>query len=265
MTASEIPHFVPLPDVPAYTDEVEFGALGLPIGFDDERLLINLPAINRVRTIAALGGVSVYKVNGDSETLDFSIGSINGDGTATMTGVRKTSHQPLSRGRLALPRDPSCAVVWNPDVHVHINSAEADAKIIDSKSPRGALDPKLQAQVLNDAIKKGLNQANHQVNMSSRSWRFGYTVYALPNAMLDILGFNPEVTLPATIVAAHAIRLFGLKKIVEMHNRSEGHDQLDVLDQFKKSRHSLIPGVPIERYVGAAAVLKTHKLVKARS
>lgn len=50
---------VPLPEVPEYTEDLVFGHLGLPQGFDESRLLVNIAAFNSVRKAGGLGSISI--------------------------------------------------------------------------------------------------------------------------------------------------------------------------------------------------------------
>lgn len=64
---------VPLPDVPEYTDDIIFGNLGLPSGFDQERLLVNIRGMQRVRAAALMGSISIVSERGEAQAAGGSV------------------------------------------------------------------------------------------------------------------------------------------------------------------------------------------------
>ena len=53
---SENRRAVPLPNVSNHTEAIVIEGLGLPSGFDDERLLVNVAVLERFRKAAGIGG-----------------------------------------------------------------------------------------------------------------------------------------------------------------------------------------------------------------
>ncbi len=123
MSDVKIPRAIPLPEVGEYTDDVIFGNLGLPVGFDDERLLVNLRGINRIRAIAGLGTVSIVGERGDISTYDYDVTGSN-DGAATLGAVSKQPKVKSSNGSVEFRFGSS--LYGDADTTVAVNNSEIE-------------------------------------------------------------------------------------------------------------------------------------------
>ncbi len=137
-----LPTNVPLPEVNQYADELTIGNLGLPVGFDDERLLVNLRAFHRVRAVAGLGDISIVGTSGDVGGYDYQIGSTDESGTASLGAVSKRHNKPLSSANISWPLGTSS--FGKPDVTVEVNNSETQEQVKDVAGSEGLFDAKVE-------------------------------------------------------------------------------------------------------------------------
>lgn len=266
---AEVPKFVPLPDVPEYTDEVVFGALGLPVGFDEERLQVNLRAFNRVKSIAGLGRISISRTSGAAEQHDMNIGSLDSSGAATVGLSRKRTQEPLGSGNITWPT--TLPEFGSANTKIKLDGAEADSRITESKSRKGAMDPNLQAKLLNGGIKTGLYEASMHANFNKSKAKRSFLYYGGMNSLILLGGTDVDHIVhaePMVIALGPIIMNLVIARYTIMNNivkKDSGLPELKVRDVLKAYRQSIFVGCAPDRYLGAAAVTATSRFVKARA
>ena len=153
--SDRLPARVPLPEVPQYTEDVVFGGIGLPVGFDQERLLVNLRALDRFRKVAGLNTISVVASQEDGEAVDPGIDAVDSQGTATISWAAKRTKKPLATSSVQYSV-PNSEVYGRPEGVVRINNAELEKRIEakPQRYPKGVFDAKARGKFLNLALKE---------------------------------------------------------------------------------------------------------------
>ena len=117
---SELPTHVPLPEVENYTDHVVFGNMNLPVGFDEERLLVNLRAFRRVQRVAGLGQMVTQ--------VEMSSGKrVSASGKVEFPTFRHDFDLPATELCLRLPQAPRPAVTLNKGLKLALREASVTA------------------------------------------------------------------------------------------------------------------------------------------
>lgn len=257
---------VPLPEVPEHTDDLVFENLDLPVGFDEERLLVNLSAINRVRRIAGLGRVSIVGTDGKAEKEDFQITGISSSGAATAS-ASKRDKSPLSQSSV---RFPNGATFFNSaDTTITINNTEVEAQIHEGSSEGNRLfDPNARAKLLDRGITRGLVRASLDANFDTEKFRISGRYYGLFGGLglitgADMLKLMPTITVlgPLMFNAAQANNAI-TDSITK--NVQKGDVKKHILEFLKSSRQSVFVGVAPDRFIAAAGLAKASRLIKAR-
>lgn len=159
-------NFVPLPEVSKHTDSLRIASLGLPVGFDEERLAFNVTAFEKVMKWGDLRSYTVCAEEGERRSIDVGIDGANSDGTTNAIGKAAISKVKLQN--TSLKEEGISDDVWVSDVFyeraeavVRINSSEKEQRILDKSNrwPRGPLEPKAQAYFIDRAARQGLRTA----------------------------------------------------------------------------------------------------------
>ena len=214
----KIPRTVPLPYVADYTDDIVLGNLGLPVGFDDERLLVNLRGINHIRRLAGLGKTSIVGERGDTTSYDYDITSFDTSGTATFGAKSKINRVNLVSEGVKFPT--ASTLYGKPEVTIKLNSAEIDERIRLHHGTNGLFEAKPRAKLLNSAVQNGLASAAIDANLDWKKITNSATIYGyfmvmglfdhdfertmLGGAVFAPVGFN-------AVILQESILLFGLK------------------------------------------------------
>ena len=180
--------FVPLPDVDPERDGIAFGSLGFPIGFDEERLLVNVGRVQTVTKIGGVGRVSVVGVTGEETTFAHNVSGVNSDGSASVgLGVFKNKQPVVNGVRIGeMPEQDNQYV--KPDVVVEVNTAERD-RILSEKYKHGQLNPRGQAELLSRTMADGLatgvklRQLNAMTGVEKIVSRFMFPFYTVGDVM----------------------------------------------------------------------------------
>src|SRR5689334_4379203 len=91
--------FVPLPMVNEVSDRISIENLNLPVGFDDERLGVDITRISKFATWAGLGEVSILGYSGRASEIIIGA-SANGTDTAVASHAT-TLERDLASGEVA--------------------------------------------------------------------------------------------------------------------------------------------------------------------
>ncbi len=247
--------YVTLPEVNEYTDMVNISSLGLPVGFDQERLSFNIVAMEKSMKWGGLGHLAIRSDEGVRRNVDIDVNGTNDDGTASAVGRVATSSVKLQEVKLPGTGD-GIRGAWAPhyygreDALIKINATEKEQRIIDNekKWPKGPFDPNAQAHFINKAIEEGLKSA--ALKKHTRS----ILVYSS-------LGFAAGASFGALIAGG-----FNALSIVEsLVNLNMVHTVAVSCTQDLSPRErqwSLFWGVPFDRQL-MARVHANRKLVKA--
>ncbi|HVX23875.1 MAG TPA: hypothetical protein VG992_00835 [Candidatus Saccharimonadales bacterium] len=262
-TDSKLPRLVSLPEVSEYTDNVVFGNLGLPVGFDDERLQVNLRAFRRVQRVAGLATVSVVSAAGERDQFDFNISGVDADGAATMRGAAKRHKQPLSTGNTQFPADTT--MFDNPDVIIKVNTGEVEARTQTSeKYKKGLLDPKAQARFLDKAVRRGLTEASWHANVDKFKIGYGLRTYGMFAGLALLGGSDIERTVPFVLGAAPVLTNLGV--VIAIHERyMRGTQTEGGLETWRRFRQTFFAGCAFDRFLGGAGLATNSKFIKSRS
>lgn len=266
---SRLPSSVPLPEVGNYTDEIVFGNLGLPVGFDQEQLLVNLRGIKRICTVGILGHVSILSGGGEAGELETQITGWDDSGTATLSGL-KVKRKEVTTSTNSYWHHPDA---WGPDVTIHTNSNEMQARIKDedARYERGLSDPKAWAKQLNEAVRNGLDQAAYDVTFKLMAGTdeipksgialsfYGVTVAIAMLSAGNLGGFKDGILVSEGLLQGmNYLMLLGAEVSYLKHKPSRPHRP------FVEGPHSVCPIVPVDRYLLTNGLVNFSRLIKAR-
>ena len=255
MLMRSVPADVPLPDVPRHTDDVIFGALDIPVGFDQDRVLINLRAFQRIRAVAGLGTISISAGKPEAEQFDADIDGIDVQGTASLRGIGRRQRNPLSSSRLQFPI-PTFTVYGQPDVSILVNNSEIESRVDESeKYPRGMADEKARSIYLNSAVIKGLSTAIRRANIDKDKGMASAFYLAIT---AGLVAFHP---------APEVASIYGVGSnttCAYLNTYRSIFDNEDSATVFKNYRHSFFAGCTFDRYALSRGILACSTLIKAR-
>lgn len=255
------PEYTPLPQIEPERDGVMFDKLALPVGFDQERLLINTASVRKVARLAGLGGIMVIGSKGQKSEDEFGISGIGADGSAFMNIVRRRQKSTYVNGVKVL--NAFEMAVWTdedmlPNEHSYrpalilANISERDEILrTDNRYKRGLLDPNGHANFLDTAISKGLHEAAKQryVQKSGPGRVFTYGAIGL-NAAVSIETQTPTSLLTMLGVWGAVDLGFGL------YQKKTSHRPL------KERQNSVLIG--LDRKIGAQTLAQYSIFVQAR-
>lgn len=149
---------MPLPEVNEQSDRIIIGDMGLPVGFDQERLLVHLPRLERIAHLAGMGTLTIAGFRGDTTEYGYSVGGVSEDGVgsaiSSMVTTKAKIHESgaeLDKRALPFPHR------WH-DGSVKINNAEIEDRIKNDgdKWEKGVFDEQARAKYMSDALQRGL-------------------------------------------------------------------------------------------------------------
>jgi hypothetical protein len=247
-----------------YSEDVVFGSLGLPTGFDDERLLVNLRGINRVRSIAGLGIVSVVGERGEITTYDHDITSMSPSGEATLGAKQKEHKVGLVEGNVTFPTGSS--FLGSADTVVKVNTAEIDNRIRTKHGIAALYEAKPRAKLLNESMKDGLNAAVIDANMDMEKFKMFakmYGFFGLMGAMSD----HPMRAVGIGAIAAPVLLNLGILQQAILHSQGKTKEEVsaDMLRFWKEFRKSVSVGIAVDRMALASLAVRSQRLIKAQT
>ena len=262
--SDRLPVKVPLPEVPRYTDEIVFGELMFPVGFDQEQLEVYLRAIQRVRKAAMLGSISVVGIKGDVSSYDYDITGIDSSGAGTFSGKLKKHKQDLSGCNVTYPTPVT--IFDRPKVVIEVNTNESDERIRESgdEYDKGLVDPYARAKFLNKALRTGLRNACIDANIDTKKILSASMYYGIFGSIPPISGH--DVALGEIIIAAMGPLIFNTNLIQKNYEDQILHDSSESLkDVLARSRQSLFYGMSLDRAAVGYALAMTSSFIKVRS
>lgn len=227
MSNHDLPRgFVALPEAVKLTDTVSIDSLGLPVGFDEERLGVNVRGLDGVRRLISADVLRITCESSTSLTPIFS-GSVHEDGSLAASSTASAEKRASSSGGVA----------------AKTASVKMDSATFDEQYPdlvRQVRSPSARATLLNKAIRPGLSEAAlKSLEINSLFWA-GYTasVLAVANAAAFSDGFTPG-DVPFMV---------GINPFLWMLYARESGKKL-----------SLLPFWPVDRYAIASGKIATTK------
>lgn len=166
--------YVALPNIVPERDGIVFEAMNLPVGLDEERIVVNTKAIRRIARIAGLGGITV--VGGEGKTSDYSadVTGISNDGSATLrstifkkqssfvNGVKVNSWHEDETWASYNDAPQSDYFRYGP-VLISANTNERDERLRDTNKYKfGLYDTKGHANFIDKTLSAGLSEATSQ-------------------------------------------------------------------------------------------------------
>lgn len=88
--------FKPLSHIEPEQDGVAFSKLHLPVGLDEERILINVGTIKKIARIAGFGLVELSGYNGEHGSFSVMASGVNTDGSVSLSAARKKQKAPYT-------------------------------------------------------------------------------------------------------------------------------------------------------------------------
>jgi hypothetical protein len=288
---------VPLPDVASVTDTIIIRDLGLPHGFDDERLLINVRALEGFRKAAAIGEITIAS-SYSNEEYNLNVDGAHGDGTTTAraSGVGRQSE---TSSTVVIDRFGGDIQADRSGSHSEKMGEIVSAGLMNNLSPVSvAVRPDLRtrddylrkrygseirnaqghANFLNKSIKSGLHEANRKVNFSPGGLEGAVRAHLLMGTVAlyagAIVSFLPVISFDSSLIEGSVLSTFALRPLF-MVGLSKYIGQKDDMNQDEKdffqhvlkhdARTSFIMGASIDRYALGLGRLSGRRLVKARA
>jgi len=182
MSRLELPNgYIPLPLITNHTNQVRIDSLGLPVGFDETQLGVNLKGFDSVRRLIGADVLRITCQVGPEAQLAIH-GDINTDGSLASSAVASAQKTPASSAK----------------VEKKIATVELDSSAIGEKHPelnRAIRSASTRAIVLNKVIKSGLSQAAYRSLELDDAFGAIYTTMLLAvgsGAAMADGGFTPK-------------------------------------------------------------------------
>ncbi len=167
-------NFVPLPYLDLEEHGIEFTDLAFPVGFDEERLSVNIDAVRRTTRMAGLGLVAVHGASGPKSDFTPSVSGIDSQGTASLgVGLMQQKEKEVNGVRVLSRREQEVWAAYStlnlpesfryaPTI-IRANVSERDERLrTNTKLKRGLMDPNGHSKFLNTVVSDGLLEATKQ-------------------------------------------------------------------------------------------------------
>lgn len=240
MKVELLPRSVPLPEVEDYTDRIEFRNLGLPLGFDDEKMLVNLRAFQLVQIFSGLGSISIDGSTNNIESEAPEVASISSDGTASAAARVGLSYKALGRGTIQFPSGNS--YIGDADATVTLDTQEIDRRLSSIKNGAYLLSPKKRAKYFNSGVSSGLTDVNFHANIDRQK------------SMTSIL--SNGVAIPSALMAEDISLYF----FMTMFNSAA--QMAAFRDVIKDYRISFFPGYSLDRHFISQSIIFASKFMR---
>jgi hypothetical protein len=256
----KLPRRVALPEVSRYTEDIVFGGLDFPLGFDQSSLIVSLRSFDRIRKVAGLGTINVFAANSEAEPFDTGVTGVDAQGAATMGMAGKRRKKPVASSSLDFSHSEmgGRVLLGKPDAIIKVDNTEVEKQIEENgRYKKGVFDPKARAVFLNKAVTKGLSEANFSASFSVPKLALSGINYSIALAMLAP-DQPPEVILANGLLAQMLVSgLYGF-----VHSMERGGKPIDYI---KQGRFSLFYGLTPDRYLAGNGLIAASKLIRARS
>jgi hypothetical protein len=155
---------VPLPEVNECSERIILGDMGLPVGFDQERLLVQLPRLERIAQLAGMGTLTIAGFRGDTTEYSYGVGGMSGDGVGAAVSSMVTSKAKMHESSASQDNSEVPPYLHWHDGSVKINNVEIEERIKgdDEKWSKGVFDERARAKYMSSALQRGLMVATHE-------------------------------------------------------------------------------------------------------
>lgn len=256
---SKRPNFVALSEVNEHSERIIIGDMGLPVGFDQERLLVQLPRLERIASLACMSTLTLAGFRGDTSEYSYGIGGMSSDGVASAVSSKIISRAGLSdsdvdRQGEDIPR----GFRWS-DASIKINNAEIEERIRSDgdKWDKNVFDEIARAKYMSDALQRGLIKSIHTSIFPEEPFVQTVTKSAALKA-LDVAWY--DLWLPGNAQAAFVVStvISTLSPMLAaMFYRSIGRE-------LPPAQWSLSDKIHYDRYVAAQGLNAVSRLVRSR-
>lgn len=250
--------FVPIHEVNEHSDIITIGELGLPVGMDTDRLLLNVSGLERIATLGQIGELTIRSYRGDKTEYSLGIGGISSDGSASASRAVTINKAELSKTEGSIDKEYPPGFRWVKS-EVAINNAEIEEQIKNDgdKWDLGVYDPIARAKYMNKALKNGLKEATFDATYPD-----GIFPPLLSNLMwcgifYPFWKYSYDLSNQATLLILSA---FGAS---ESFINTSFQKYMRGKDNLPNSQLSFVFGSNADRHLASKALLATTKLIKA--
>lgn len=259
MSKARLPKSVALPEIGEHTDEVVFGNLGLPTGLDEDRVLVNLRGIDRIRTFAGLGDMSIVGYQGDTTTYEYEATGLSNDGTAVQGAKAKKRPADLSEVDIQFPFTDS--QYGRPGVGLRLNSAEIKARIRENHGIPGVYDGSIYVRGLDRSLREALITASIKANLDMNKAEMALRYYGFTTIIGTLANANPvQGIINGFIFAPFMMNGLQISRDLQRVAFDEAGDDLK---HWKLFRQSIFAGLSIDRVALSGIAIQSRKLIKA--
>lgn len=174
--------YVPLHQVGEYSEKIVVGELGLPVGFDAERLNLHVGRTERAMHWAGIGQLSLAGYHGETTQYGYSADNIFG-GVGTAVGAKVATKAKTYEADSDAHKAESFHYRWR-HTGIKFNNAEIVQRITtDDKWDKGVFDPTARAHYMDKALKAGIRAdiADNELNIPAAAGELGW--YMLLNTV----------------------------------------------------------------------------------
>ncbi len=186
-----------MPEVSNYTDAVSIGDLGLPVGFELDRVELNVAALVRTARWGNIGHIIIAGFRGETSAISSGMSSVNGGGSAVASPSISISKASLHDSSVDTDHTSTPGYRWKR-AGLQINNAEIEERIKQDgdKWDKGVFDPAARAHYMNKALRRSLWDASKNSVHSDSDLGWATTCYTVWSAF-DVAWGDP---LPIIVV-----------------------------------------------------------------
>lgn len=262
---SKIPGFVPLPEVNKYTEAIHVGELGLPVGFDTERLELHIGRTARLARLGDIEHTSISGFRGGTTDYSFGVGGISNDGIGTAVRNIAVAKTKLTEVDIESSKGPLNYRWGHAEVRVNNAEIEERLKAQTDKWELGVFDPKGRAKLMDKAIRHGLCDAAYEVILESNPPKVltrSLILQGMDTAfVLATIGDQFEYNVKTAAVVGYGMKV-ALRPLnnflIQQYAKTEGRE-------LPARQWSLFQRDHYDRYVAHRALSATTRLVRART
>jgi len=250
-------HYIPVQNVNDFSDTVAFGELGLPVGMDADRLVVNLDRLEQIAKLGQIGHLTVRGFRGNTTDYAYGVSGMSADGIGTATRSIAVTKANIADADTERKDDLPNGYRW-ADATVKINNAEIEERIKNDgdRWDMGLIDPYARAKYMNSALKKGVRTATYDATFPfgapleitgflSIGLGLNYLIFK------GLLGYEHETSLALT--AANTALDSPIKEIWHRFIRQKDLPEI---------QWSVFTSPKLDRYLASRALLETTKLFK---
>ncbi|MCA9350647.1 hypothetical protein KC874_03060 [Candidatus Saccharibacteria bacterium] len=259
--------FKPLSHIEPEQDGVAFSKLHLPVGLDEERILINVGTIKKIARIAGFGLVELSGYNGEHGSFSVMASGVNTDGSVSLSAARKTQKAPYT-GQIIVGSDKeetssledyptrSSQDYFNyPPVTIEANLTARSELLENDKYQLGQFDVNGHVDFLQETLASGLSAAalkRYEERPDSIFSKYLLTSLLVINGSPMLQGQSFNLTSFSSTLAIWGSVTIGLAKVASVIED----------ENYKDAQISTSFGV--DRLVLAGLLSKTATLAKAQ-